>query len=185
MVGPCWIYAVPTRLKQGFIITRSHILQLVTSGPPEYSEIVNLDTVLSQDHGRIFNVPLEAMPELHAFADAMVRDLPPEGEVVLPDWVLGFCSLGMVEVWIGVRKCSAKHPCISLADYYLVHASLQHCQEGADLLGAYDADPGWGGFDPAPKAKAKAKAKASSGLGDKHGELCYLFTIEKTTQSLT
>lgn len=85
---------------------------------------------------------------------------------------------------LGVRKCLAKHPCISLADY-LVHASLQHCQEGAELLGAYDADPGWSGFDPAPKAKAKATAKASSGLGDKHGELCYLFSVEKTSRLLT
>eukprot|EP00435_Cladocopium_sp_Y103_P031833 s980_g8.t1 len=66
----------------------------------------------------------EAMAELHAFADQMVRDLPPEGEVALP--------------------------------------------EGAELLGAYEADPGWWDIDvptagsEGPGAEASAVATSST-----------------------
>jgi len=35
------------------------------------------------------------MNDLHAFADQLVRDLPPEGEVVLPDWKPVWFALNM------------------------------------------------------------------------------------------
>ena len=40
----------------------------------------------SEAHGMNPGVTPEAMHDLHAFADQMVLDLPPEGEVELPDW---------------------------------------------------------------------------------------------------